>query len=87
MFLITDSAKLAANHGLTWSREEVIALIAIWNYEKTLEHLDNFTRKKHVFEKMAQRLDGRNGFVLSFGSIREKTKQLKQSYKKVKDKQ
>ena len=62
----------------------MLSLISIWSDEKIQEQLDSCTRKKHVFEKMAKRLENGHGFVRSYVQVREKIKQLKQVHKKVK---
>ena len=71
--------------GTTWEETEVLALIEIWADEKVQQQLDSCTRKKPIFEKMAQRLKDETGFERTFQQVREKIKQLKQNYKKVKD--
>ena len=71
--------------GSTWSREEALSLISIWRDEKIHEQLHNCTRNRHVYEKMAQRLENDSGCVRNYMQIWEKIKQFKQSYKKVKD--
>eukprot|EP00794_Sanderia_malayensis_P001953 gene1953-2222_t len=73
------------DRGSTWRREEVLTLINIWRDKKIQQQLDNGTRKKHVYEKIAQRLEKESRHVRSYIQIREKIKQLKQSCKKVKD--
>ena len=73
------------DRGTTWEETEVLALIEIWADEKVQQQLDSCTRKKPIFEKMAQRLKDETGFERTFQQVREKIKQLKQNYKKVKD--
>ena len=65
---------------------QVLALIKIWADQKVQQQLDLCTRKKPILETMAQRLKDETVFVRTFQQVREKRKQLKQNYKKVKDK-
>ena len=73
------------DRGSTWEDEEVFLLIDIWADEKIQHQLDSCSRKKPIFEKMAKRLEEEGGFTRSCNQIREKIKQLKQRYKKIKD--
>ncbi len=73
------------DRGSTWEDEEVFLLIGIWADEKIQQQLDSCSRKKPIFEKMAKKLLEKGGFARSCNQIREKIKQLKQRYKKIKD--
>ena len=71
--------------GTLWGDDEVMALIEIWADEGIQQQLDSCTRKRPIFKKIARRLQGEGEYIGTFPQIREKIKQLKQAYKKVKD--
>lgn len=77
-------AEDASNRGSTWDDEEVLALINIWADERIQQELDSCSRKKPVFQKISNKLSAM-GYTRSHQQIREKIKQLKKKYKKVKD--
>ena len=62
-----------------------MALIEIWVDEGIQQQLDSCTRKRPIFEKIARRLQGEGEYIRTFAQVREKIKQLKQSYKKIKN--
>ena len=70
--------------GILWEDEEVLALIHIWGDSRIQQDLDGCSRKRPIFERIAKQLK-EQGFVRSFAQVREKIKQLKQRYKKIKD--
>ena len=72
------------DRSLTWDEEEVIQLIHIWADERIQQQLDGCRQKWPIFEKMAKTL-AEAGFTPTFSQVREKIKQLKQNYKKIKD--
>ena len=71
--------------GTLWGDDEVMALIEIWADEGIQQQLDSCTRKRPIFEKIARRLQEEGEYIRTFVQVREKIKQLKQAYKKVKD--
>ena len=71
--------------GILWGDDEVMALIEIWAGEEIKQQLDSCRRKWPIFEKIARRLQGEGEYICTFAQVREKIKQLKQVYKKVKD--
>ena len=71
--------------GTLWGDDEVFTLIEIWADEGIQQQLDSCTRKRPVFEKIARRLEEEGEYTRTFIQVREKIKQLKQVYKKVKD--
>ena len=71
--------------GTLWRNNEVMALIEIRAYEGIQQQLDSCTRKWPIFEKIARRLQGEGEYIRTFAQVREKIKQLKEAYKKVKD--
>ncbi|XP_048578645.1 uncharacterized protein LOC125560657 [Nematostella vectensis] len=75
------------SRGSTWASDEVSMLISIWADEKIQQQLDNCSRKRSVFEKIAKRLEAESEgrFTRSYQQVSEKIKQLKKAYKKVKD--
>ena len=79
-----DMNKEKTDRGSTWEEEKVFSLIDIWADEKIQRALDSCSRKKPIFENMATRLE-EVGFIRTSNQIREKMKQLKQKYRKIKD--
>ena len=79
-----SDSQAKTDRGSTWEDEEVVELINIWADERIQQQLDGCTRKRPIFEKMAKTL-AEAGFTRTFSQVREKIKQLKQNYKKIKD--
>ena len=74
----------ASCRGLSWSDEEVKALISIWGDGKVQEELDGAVRNKSVFEKISRKMI-EMGFTRDWKQCRDKVKNLKVAYKAVKD--
>jgi len=68
-----------------WTKEETLKLIELWSAEDIQTQLEGCKRNKQVFEKLAAQLRD-EGYDRTFQQCREKTKKLRQDYKKVKDK-
>ena len=73
-----------SDRGYTWDEEEISSIINIWADENIQQALETCSRKRPIFEKIAKSLE-ESGFIRSYSQIREKIKQLKQKYKKMKD--
>ena len=69
----------------TWTRKETLKLIELWSSEDIQAQLEGCKRNKLVFEKIASEMR-KEGFERTFQQCREKTKKLRQEYKKIKDK-
>ena len=74
-----------AERGTLLADEEVMALIGIWADEGIQQQLDSCTKKRPIFEKIARRMHEEGEYIRTFAQVREKIKQLKQAYKKIKD--
>ena len=59
-------------------------MLSIWGHEKVQEELDGAVRNKAVFEKLARKM-AEMGFNKDWKQCRAKIKNLKVSYKAVKD--
>ena len=68
----------------TWSDLEVRALLAIWSDSRIQEELDGAVRNKSVYEKIAKKLQ-KQGHTRDWKQCRSKVKNLKTSYKEIKD--
>ena len=64
---------------------ETLKLIELWSAEDIQIQLEGCKRNKLVFEKIASEMR-KKGFERTFQQCREKTKKLRQEYKKIKDK-
>ena len=67
-----------------WYNSEVKALITIWSDDKIQEQLDGVVRNKAVFEKNADKM-AEVGYTRDWFQCRQKIKNLKNEYKKIKD--
>ena len=67
-----------------WSDEELDILVNAWAEESVQEQLDGTTRNARVFNDLAGILKGA-GFVRTPAQCRDKLKNLKKTYKAVKD--
>ena len=68
----------------SWSSNEVLALLSIWGEESVQTQLDGAVRNKEVFVKISRKLS-ELGFANDWKQRRIKVKNLKTSYKTVKD--
>jgi len=69
----------------TWTKRETLKLIQLWSSEDIQTQLEGCKRNKLVFERIASEMR-KEGFERMFQQCREKTKKLRQEYKKIKDK-
>ena len=69
--------------GTLWGDDEVMTLIEIWADEGIQQQLGPCTRKRPIFEKIARRLQEEGEYIRTFAQVREIIKQLKQTYKKL----
>ena len=67
-----------------WNAEATRALIAILGEENTQEHLDNVSRNKAIYEKIAAAMRAK-GFNFDYKQCRTKIKNLTAKYRKVKN--
>ena len=74
----------ATNHGFAWSDNEVKALLAVWGENNVQEELDGAVRNKAVFMNISKKLK-EMGFDRDWQQCRVKIKNLKKSYRDVKD--
>ena len=81
----TPATEATANtRGVSWSDEEVKALIAIWGEDKVQQELDGAVRNKTVFLTIAEQMK-RLGYDRDWQQCRLKIKNLKKNYREVKD--
>ena len=73
------------NRGSFWSDEEVHLLVSIWADEKIQQQLDSCVCKRPICEKMAMCLKEESNFDRTYLQIKEKIKQLKKTYRGIKD--
>ena len=57
-------SKEKIDRGFTWDEEEISLLINIWADKSIQQALDNCSRKRPIFEKIAKRLE-EGGFIRS----------------------
>ena len=74
----------ATNRGFAWSDNEVKALLAVWGENNVQEELDGAVRNKAVFMNISKKLK-EMGFDRDWQQCRVKVKNLKKSYREVKD--
>ena len=74
----------ATNRGFAWSDNEVKALLAVWRENNVQEELDGAVRNKAVFMNISKKLK-EMGFDRDWQQCRVKVKNLKKSYREVKD--
>ena len=67
-----------------WSTKATRALIAIWGEENIKEQLDNVSRNRTIYEKIAASLRAK-GFAFDYNQCRTKVKNLTAKYQKVKE--
>ena len=73
------------SRGLTWSQEEIAALVEIWK-DDHINHLLKTTHKNtHVFRMFSNRM-AQLGFKRSTDQCRTKVKALRTHFNKIKDK-
>ena len=72
------------SRGSAWSDCEVSSLITIWGDADIQEQLDGATRNKSIFQKISRKLQ-ESGYQRDWQECRNKIKNLKGDYKKVKD--
>ena len=68
----------------SWSSNEVLALLSIWGEESVQTQLDGAVRNKEVFVKISRK-QSELGFTKDWKQCHIKVKNLKTSYKTVKD--
>ena len=73
-----------AARGQTWSNEEVRCLIFIWSDDHIQQQLEGAQRNKPIFEKIAKKMM-EMGHQRDEKQCREKVKNLRSKYRKVKD--
>ena len=67
-----------------WSDDEVKCLIAVWGDKSIQQQLDGAVRNKEIFENIAKEMR-RNGYERDWQQCKTKTKNPKQTYKKIRD--
>ena len=67
-----------------WTDEETRLLISIWGESKIQEELEGAVRNKSVYQKITKKLS-ESGYNRDWNKCREKIKNLKTEFKKVKD--
>ena len=75
--------KMAA-HGLTWTDEEVVALLDAWSDAAVQSELQGGYRNDHIYRRIVSELAAR-GFQRNIKQCRDKLKVLKKKYKEVID--
>ena len=73
-----------ASRGTTWGEEEVKVLLEIWGDEKVQSEFDGAKRKHPLHEKIARELT-RRGYNREADQIKTKIKNLKSTYRSIKD--
>ena len=73
-----------ANRGIGWTDTEIKALLATWGDERIQAELDGAVRNRSVFEKIAKAMSDA-AHQRDWKQCRQKIKNLKNDYKKVKD--
>ena len=74
----------ATNRGSAWSDDEVKALLAVWGESNIQEELDGAVRNKTVFLNISRKMN-EMGYDRDWQQCRVKTKNLKKSYRDIKD--
>ena len=72
-----------ASRGTTWGEDEVKVLLEIWSDEKIQNELDGAKRKHPLHEKIARELKTR-GYNRDADEIKTKIKNLKSTYRSIK---
>ena len=74
----------ASNRGVSWSDDEVKALLAIWGEDKVQEELDGAVRNKVVYVGIAKKMQ-ELGYERDWQQCKVKIKNLKSTYREIKD--
>ena len=74
----------ATNRGVSWSDDEVKALLAIWGEDKVQEELDGAVRNKVVYVGIAKKMQ-ELGYERDWQQCKVKIKNLKSTYREIKD--
>ena len=81
----TPATEATANsRGVSWSDDEVKALLAIWGEDKVQEELDGAVRNKVVFVGIAKKMR-ELGYERDWQQCKVKIKNLKSIYRDIKD--
>ena len=78
------TATTSTNRGCPWSDDEVKALLAVWGESKIQDELDGAVRNKAVFVDISKKMK-ELGYDRDWRQCRVKIKNLKKSYRDVKD--
>ena len=73
-----------ATRGQTWSDAEVRCLISVWSDDHIQRQLEGAQRNKPIFEQIAKKMV-ELGYQRDEKQCREKVKNLRSKYRKVKD--
>ena len=68
----------------TWSRNETLKLIEVWEEDNIQEQLEGCHHNREVYMHIARQLN-QCGYERSFEQCREKIKKLKEEYRRIKD--
>ena len=79
-----SSQTTATNRGCAWSEDEIKALLAVWGESNVQEELDGAVRNKTVFVNISKKMS-ELGHERDWQQCRVKIKNLKKSYRDVKD--
>ena len=74
----------STNRGSAWSDDEVKALLAVWGESNVQDELDGAVRNKAVFVNISKKMN-ELGYDRDWQQCRVKIKNLKKSYRDVKD--
>ena len=72
------------SRGSYWTDSEVSALISIWGEAGVQQQLDGATRNRAIFDKISKGMTDA-GFKRNWKQCKDKSKNIKQDYKKIKD--
>ena len=70
--------------GLTWTAEEVVALLDVWSDAAVQAELQGTYRNDRIYHRIVSRLAA-HGFQCNVKQCRDKLKALKKKYKEVID--
>ena len=79
----TPATCTANSRGVSWSDDEVKALLAIWGEDKVQEELDGAVRNKVVFVGIAKKMR-ELGYERDWQQCKVKIKNLKNIYRDIK---
>ena len=76
---------MATSTALSWTHEEILALICVWSDQSIQDKLDGATRTADIYRQISERLERDSDYKRTPKQCKEKLKNLRQFYKEIKD--